>query len=262
MNLGLEGKTVLITGSTSGIGRETARHFLAEGARVVVNGPTDEETDRAVAELAGSGEVRGVAADLSTANGVAELAAAAQRQKPLDILVNNVGVYSVKPFEELTDEDWLDILNLNVMSAVRLCRSVLPAMLQRGSGAILNIASEAGVKPLPQLVHYSVSKTAMIGLTRGCAELTKGSQVRVNSVLPGPTWTEGVQRYFAGLAAADGRPLDEIVANYFRNEEPTSLIQRFIQPSEVAQLIVFISANQAMNGGAYRVEGGIIRSIL
>ena len=135
-------------------------------------------------------------------------------------------------------------------------------MLKRGTGSIVNLASEAGVKPLPQMVHYSVTKTAMIGLTRGMAELTKGTGVRVNSVLPGPTWTEGVEAYFGGLADQKGEPIEEIIDNYFKLDEPTSLIQRFVQPEEVARMIVTTAANPAANGAGYRIEGGIIRSIL
>jgi NAD(P)-dependent dehydrogenase (short-subunit alcohol dehydrogenase family) len=143
-----------------------------------------------------------------------------------------------------------------------MSRIFLPAMLKRGSGAIINMASEAAVKPLPQMVHYSVTKTAMLGLTRGMAELTKGTNIRVNSILPGPTWTEGVEAYFEGLAAQKGAPIDTIIDNYFEIDEPTSLIQRFVQPDEVARMIVTISASTASNGAAHRIEGGIVRNIL
>jgi NAD(P)-dependent dehydrogenase (short-subunit alcohol dehydrogenase family) len=262
MNLGLEGKKVLITGSSSGIGKATARHYLAEGAHVVVNGLTEEETAETVRDLAALGNVAGHAADLSTADGIAALAAFAMADGPVDVLVNNVGIFGVKAFAELTDDDWLGYININLMSAVRLSRIIMPTMLARDAGAIVSIASEAGVKPLAQMVHYSVTKTALIGLTRGLAEMTKGTRVHANSILPGPTWTEGVKRYFEGLAAADGRPLEEIVNDYFRKEEPTSLIQRFVEPDEVARLVLFVSTSLAMNGGAYRIEGGIIRSIL
>jgi len=262
MNLGIAGKLVLVTGSTSGIGKATAQQFLEEGARVIVNGLTAAETQAAVSDLKNYGSVEGIAADLSENAGVEEVAAFVERSGVPDTLVNNVGIFSVKPFAELTDDDWQRYLDVNLMSAVRLARHFLPKMLSRGHGAIINLASEAGVKPLPQMVHYSVTKTALIGLTRGLAEMTKGSRVRVNSILPGPTWTEGVEHYFDGLAKADGRPFSEIIGDYFHREEPTSLIQRFVRPDEVARLIVFTSANEAMNGGAYRVEGGIIRSIL
>jgi NAD(P)-dependent dehydrogenase (short-subunit alcohol dehydrogenase family) len=152
--------------------------------------------------------------------------------------------------------------NINVLSAVRMSRIFLPEMLERGTGSIINMASEAAVKPLPQMVHYSVTKTAILGLTRGMAELTKGTKVRVNSILPGPTWTEGVEAYFDGLANQKNEPLDKIVNNYFKFDEPTSLIQRFVQPDEVARMIVTISASTASNGAAHRIEGGIVRNIL
>lgn len=261
MDLHLEGKRVLVTGAGAGIGKATAQAFLDEGAQVIVNGLTEDEVAAAVRDLSASGAVTGCAADLSTGEGADALIAFADGDE-VDILVNNVGVFAVRPFEELSDEDWLSSFQTNVMSAVRMARGILPSMLRRGRGAIVNLASEAGVKPLPQMIHYSVTKTAMLGLSRGLAELTKGTAVRVNSVLPGPTWTDGVARYFEGLAAEKGEPIDEIIENYFRVDEPTSLIQRFVRPEEVARTIVTVSATEAANGGAYRVEGGLIRTIL
>lgn len=262
MDLGLSGKKVLITGSTSGIGRAIADVFLAEGAEVLIHGLTQAEVAETLHELRKAGKVSGFSADLSSMNGINTAIEYISQSKPLDILVNNAGIFGVKNFEILSEKDWLDTFNLNLFSITRLSQFLLPKMIDRGEGAIINIASEAGVKPLPQMIHYSVSKTALIGLTRGMAELTKGTRVRVNSVLPGPTWTEGVIKYFEGLQKADGRPISEIVSEYFLKEEPTSLIQRFVKPDEVARLVVFTAANEAMNGGAYRVEGGIIRSIL
>ncbi|WP_419908898.1 SDR family NAD(P)-dependent oxidoreductase [Hoeflea sp.] len=262
MDLGLKDKLVLVTGSGSGIGKATAKVFLEEGARVIVHGLTVQEVDACVAELSAIGEVTGRAGDLTNPSDAVDLCAFAQSRGAVDMLVNNVGIFSVKPFEDLTDEDWIRYFDINVLSAVRISRVILPAMLEQGSGSIVNLASEAGVKPLPQMVHYSVTKTAMLGLTRGMAELTKGTKVRVNSVLPGPTWTEGVKAYFDGLAEQKGEPLDDIVENYFRNDEPTSLIQRFVDANEVARTIVTVAANPAANGAAYRIEGGIVRSIL
>ncbi len=262
MDLGLKDKLVLVTGSGSGIGKATARTFLEEGARVVVHGLTAAEVDACVADLSEVGDVKGGAGDLTDPSDASALCELAQNCGPVDVLVNNVGIFSVKPFEELTDEEWMRYFDINVLTAVRMSRVLLPAMLKRGMGSIVNLASEAGVKPLPQMVHYSVTKTAMLGLTRGMAELTKGSGVRVNSVLPGPTWTEGVQSYFDGLAKQKCEPLDDIVESYFEKDEPTSLIQRFVQADEVARTIVTVAANPAANGAAYRVEGGIIRSIL
>ena len=262
MDLGLKDKLVLVTGSGSGIGKATAKTYLQEGARLIVHGLTEEEVAACVNDLSPLGEVTGIAADLTKQTDATALADFVRAQGEVDILVNNVGIFSVKPFEDLTDEDWMHYFNINVLSAVRMSRIFLPAMLKRGTGAIINMASEAAVKPLPQMVHYSVTKTAMLGLTRGMAELTKGTKVRVNSILPGPTWTEGVEAYFDGLADQKGEPLDTIIDNYFKSDEPTSLIQRFVQPDEVARMIVTISASTASNGAAHRIEGGIVRNIL
>ena len=262
MDLGLKDKLVLVTGSGSGIGKATAKTYLQEGARLIVHGLTEEEVAACVDDLSPLGEVTGIAADLTKQTDATALADFARAQGEVDILVNNVGIFSVKPFEDLMDEDWMHYFNINVLSAVRMSRIFLPAMLKRGTGAIINMASEAAVKPLPQMVHYSVTKTAMLGLTRGMAELTKGTKVRVNSILPGPTWTEGVEAYFDGLADQKGEPLDAIIDNYFKSDEPTSLIQRFVQPDEVARMIVTISASTASNGAAHRIEGGIVRNIL
>ena len=262
MDLGLRDKLVLITGSGSGIGKATAKMYLQEGARLIVHGLTSAEVSSCVAELSTLGPVKGIAADLTNSDNAARLADFAREQGEVDVLVNNVGIFSVKPFEDLTDDDWMHYFNINVMSAVRMSRIFLPAMLKRGGGSIINMASEAAVKPLPQMVHYSVTKTAILALTRGMAELTKGTKVRVNSILPGPTWTEGVEAYFDGLAEQKGEPLDTIVNNYFRSDEPTSLIQRFVQPDEVARMIVTISASTASNGAAHKIEGGIVRNIL
>lgn len=262
MDLGLKDQRVLVTGSASGIGKATAQSFLEEGAKVIVHGLTETEVDACVRELSPLGEVVGMAADLTVLDQANALCTFAQSQGEVDVLVNNVGVFSVKAFEDLTDADWMQYFDINVLSAVRMSRVFLPEMLKRGTGSIVNLASEAAVKPLPQMIHYSVTKTAMLGLTRGMAELTKGTAVRVNSVLPGPTWTEGVEAYFDGLAAQKGEPLAEIIENYFKSDEPTSLIQRFVQADEVARTIVTVAANKAMNGGAHKVEGGIVRSIL
>ncbi|WP_120497575.1 SDR family NAD(P)-dependent oxidoreductase [Kiloniella sp. EL199] len=262
MDLGLKDKLVLVTGSGSGIGKATAKVYLEENARVIVHGLTEAEVSACVDDLSVLGKVEGIAADLTKAADAEALANFAQARGTVDVLVNNVGIFSVKPFEELTDDDWMRYFNINVLSAVRMSRILLPTMLKRGEGAIINMASEAAVKPLPQMVHYSVTKTAMLGLTRGMAELTKGTKVRINSILPGPTWTEGVEAYFDGLADQKGEPLDTIVDNYFKADEPTSLIQRFVQPDEVARMIVTISASTASNGAAHRIEGGIVRNIL
>lgn len=262
MRLSIENKLVLVTGSTSGIGKAIARGFLEEGARVIINGLTHEEIQATVEDLRQQGDVVGVVANVGTAEGAEHLIQETSKIGSLDVLINNVGIFQAKPFEEITDAEWQTYFNVNVMSAVRLSRRILPAMIARNSGKIIIIASEAGVKPHPQMIHYSVTKTALIGLARGMAELTKGTRVAVNSVLPGPTWTDGVQKYFEELATEQGRTVEELTQNFFKIEEPSSLIQRFIRVEEIVEAVLYMSASSAINGSAMRVEGGIIRSIL
>ncbi|MNC45379.1 D-beta-hydroxybutyrate dehydrogenase [compost metagenome] len=182
----------------------------------------------------------------------------------MDVLVNNTGVFEVKPFVEVTDEEWLDYYQTNVLSAVRLSRAFLPGMMERNWGRIINLASEAGIKPYPELVPYGVSKTSLITFSRGLAELARGTGVTVNSVLPGPTWTEGFAKFITDLAVEKGQELDSFIREYFQDSTPTSLIQRFATVEEVADTIVFLSSVNAaaINGNAQRVEGGIIQSIL
>lgn len=262
MDLQLKEKLVLVTGSTAGIGKAIARAYAREGARVIVNGRSAAKVQEVVAELGTEASpVTGIAADVGTAEGAERLYREAEAFGALDILVNNVGIFEVKEFSQTTDEDWLHYYNVNVLSAVRLARLALPAMLDRNRGSIVLMASEAGVKPLPQMIHYSVTKTALISLARGLAELTKGTGVTVNSILAGPTRTEGVDNYFTGLAQQKGEPADQIIRDYFRKDEPTSLIQRFVDVEEVAKAVLFVSTTPAINGAAQRVEGGIIRSI-
>ena len=199
--------------------------------------------------------------DLAIAEGANQVLEQLETFAPIEILINNAGIFSVEDFFKLEDEAWLQYYQTNVMSMVRLCRALMPGMLERDSGTIINVASEAAIKPLPQMIHYSMTKTAMISISRGLAELTKGSVVRVNSLLPGPTWTDGVESYFDGLAQQEGRPLQEVLDNYFEEHEPTSLIQRFATVEEVSDAAIFLAQNGAVNGSALRVEGGIIRSI-
>ena len=204
---------------------------------------------------------RAVWGDLANDGGANQVLEQLETFAPIEILINNAGIFSVEDFFKLEDEVWLQYYQTNVMSMVRLCRALMPGMLERDSGTIINVASEAAIKPLPQMIHYSMTKTAMISISRGLAELTKGSAVRVNSLLPGPTWTDGVESYFDGLAQQEGRPLQEVLDNYFEEHEPTSLIQRFATVEEVSDAALFLARNGAVNGSALRVEGGIIRSI-
>ena len=248
----------LVTGSTKGIGKAIATALVAEGSRVVVHGREQAATRAVCAELGAYAAVNG---DLATAEGTAQVLKQLAAIDDVEVLVNNAGIFSVEDFFAIDDEEWLRYHQTNVLSAVRLCRALLPGMLERNWGRVINLASEAGIKPVPQMIHYSVSKTSLIGLSRGLAELTKGTNVTVNSILPGPTWTEGVEQYFDGLAGEEGRPVEEVLESYFREHEPNSLIQRFVTVDEVADATVFVAGNGAVNGSSLRVEGGIVRAI-
>lgn len=248
----------LITGSTKGIGAAIASAFVDKQAQVVVHG-RDREEAQAVKESIGA--CSSVYGDLGTAEGCGAVLEQLSKLGAIDILVNNAGIFGPEDFFRISDEEWLRYFQVNIMSSVRLCRALMPSMLDNNWGRIINVASEAAIKPLPQMIHYSMTKTALVSVARGLAELTKGSRVTVNSVLPGPTWTSGVEAYFDGLAVEEGKPAQELIENYFAEHEPTSLIQRFITVEEVAQATVFLAMNGAVNGSAQRVEGGIVRSI-
>ena len=256
--LAIETKLTLVTGSTKGIGKAVAEAFVDSGARVVVHGRDGDEVKQIAKSIGAYSSVDG---DLGTAEGCDKVLEQLEKLGAVDILINNAGIFGVHDFFEIDDAEWLRYFQVNIMSAVRLCRALMPAMLENNWGRVINVASESAIKPLPQMIHYSMTKTSVVSLARGMAELTKGSRVTVNSVLPGPTWTAGVESYFEGLAADEGKPAKELIDNYFAQHEPTSLIQRFVDVKEVAQAVVFLATNGAVNGSAQRVEGGIIRSI-
>ncbi|OBZ17722.1 SDR family NAD(P)-dependent oxidoreductase [Bacillus sp. FJAT-26390] len=264
MQLNLKDKLVLVTGSTAGIGKGTAISFLKEGAKVIINGRSDEHVERTVQELSALGNVYGIRADVSKQEDCVELVNKVNNLGDLDVLVNNTGVFTVKPFFDVTDEEWMDYYQINVMSAVRMSRAFLPKMIERNTGRIINLASEAGIKPYPELIAYGVSKTSLVTLSRGLAEVAKGTNVTVNSVLPGPTWTEGFSTFILELARENGKDLDTFIKDYFEKDQPSSLIQRYATVEEVADTIVFLASDKAsaINGAAQRVEGGIIQSIL
>lgn len=263
MDLGIKGRLALVTGSTMGIGRAIAEALAAEGARVIVNGRKERSVDEAVAALARLGEAHGVAADLMTAEGASQLADAAARIGPVDILVNNVGYFEVKPFAGISDRDWLDMFELNVMSGVRLTRALFPGMLERNWGRVVFIASEQSVKPNPDMLHYAMSKTAQVSIARGLAELTRGTRVTVNSVLVAPTWSEGVEVFLEKMAPTAGKTVAEMRAAYFEGPGRSSLLQRWAEPAEVAAQVAFLCSERAaaVNGAAQRVDGGIVRSL-
>jgi NAD(P)-dependent dehydrogenase (short-subunit alcohol dehydrogenase family) len=257
MDLQLKGKRALVTGSTAGIGLAIAQELAREGASVVVNGRTRERVDEAVQKVPGS---TGVAADAGTAEGVAKMVAAAP---DLDILVNNVGIFAAVPFEQIDDQQWLRIFEVNVLSGVRLSRHHLPRMLQRNFGRILFISSESGLQIPVEMVHYGVTKTAQLALARGLAEATRGTRVTVNAILPGPTRSEGVADFVSGLAAQQNKSAQEVERDFFLHARPTSLLQRFEDPAEIAAFVAFVASplSSGINGAALRVDGGVVRSI-
>jgi NAD(P)-dependent dehydrogenase (short-subunit alcohol dehydrogenase family) len=264
MDLQLEGKTALVTGSTLGIGFAIAAALAQEGAQVIVNGRSRERVDAAVARLgaiAGHDGHSGIVADLGTAEGNA---AAIEQHPNVDILVNNVGIFAPRPFAEIGDGEWQEMLEVNLMSGVRLSRHHLPKMLERNWGRIVFISSESGVQIPAEMVHYGVSKTAQIGLARGLAELTAGTGVTVNSVLPGPTWSEGVSVFVGEVGKSRGMDAAAMEKEFFTSMRPSSLLKRFAKPEETAAVVAFVCSPlaSAVNGAAVRSEGGVVRAIL
>ena len=263
MDLGINGKLALITGSTQGIGRAIAEALLAEGASVIVNGRKEASVRDTVAQLSRRGAAHGVAADMATPEGARTVLDAAARIGPLDILVNNVGYFEVKPFADISDQNWTDMFELNVMSGVRLARALLPGMLKRDWGRIVFIASDQSAKPNLDMAHYAMSKAAQVSISRSLAELTKGTRVTVNSALVAPTWSEGVEVFLRQIAPGLGKTVDEMRTAYFETTGVSSLLQRWATPQEIAAQIVFLCSERAsaINGAAQRVDGGIVRSL-
>jgi NAD(P)-dependent dehydrogenase (short-subunit alcohol dehydrogenase family) len=263
MKIDLSGITALVTGSTSGIGHAIARGLAAAGASVVINGRTQAKVDAAVTAVAQAvprSSPRGVAADVSTADGCARLIEAVP---DVDILINNAGIFEPKDFFQTPDADWVRFFEVNMMSGVRLSRAYMPGMLTRNWGRIVFISSESALQIPSEMIHYGVTKTAQLGLSRGLAELTAGTGVTVNAVLPGPTMSEGVETFVADLARQNGQSEKEAASQFIRQHRATSLLQRFASVDEIANMVVYVSSRQASatNGAALRVEGGIVRTI-
>lgn len=259
MDLKLNGKLALVTGSTAGIGHAIATALAREGAKVIVNGRTQSAVDKAASEIktATSGEVVGFAGDLSTA----DAADALFKQYPnVEILVNNLGIFEPKPFEEIPDADWLRFFDVNVLSGIRLSRMYLPAMKQADWGRIIFISSESAIQIPAEMVHYGMTKTAQIAVSRGLAETVAGTGITVNSILPGPTKTRGVVDFVDALST-DGQTFEEFEKEFFEKVRPTSLIKRFASPEEVASLVAYIASPlaSATTGAALRVEGGVLK---
>ncbi len=268
MDLQLRGKLALVTGSTAGIGLAVAKGLFREGASVVVNGRTIGRVEEAVATVRsgghgdgdGDGKVSGIAADLSSAEGVNLLV---QRLPEVDILVNNLGIFEPRPFEAIPDEDWLRFFETNVLSGVRLTRRFLPAMRRKDWGRIVFVSSESGLQIPAEMVHYGMTKTAQLAIARGVAESVAGTGITVNSVLPGPTESEGVAQFVADLARQRGVERSVVEAEFFQTARPTSLLKRFATVEEVANMIVYVCSPlaSATNGAALRVDGGVVRAI-
>src|SRR5579863_522046 len=261
MKIDLSGKTALVTGSTLGIGRAIAKGLAASGADVVINGRTQDQVDAAVSKLEGiGGRVWGIAADVSTAAGCNALV---KELPKVDILVNNAGIFEPKDFFEIPDTDWTRFFEINVMSGVRLSRAYLQGMLKRNWGRIVFISSESALNIPTEMIHYGTTKTAQLAISRGLAKLTRGTGVTVNSVLPGPTMSEGVEGFVKDLAKQNGQSEAEAAGQFVKQHRPGSLLQRFASVDEIANMVVYVSSKEASatNGAALRAEGGIIDTI-
>jgi len=263
MDLGLSGKRALVTGSTAGIGLATARALANEGAHVTVNGRTEARVGDAVDQLRGrlpKGTVDGIAADLSSGAGCR---AVIGHLPDVDVLVNNLGIFEAKPFEEIPDEDWIRFFETNVLSGIRLARHYVRGMRSRNWGRIVFVSSESALQIPTEMIHYGMTKTAQLAVSRGLAETLAGTGVTVNSVLPGPTASEGVGQFVAEMAASRGLDAATMEREFFATARPSSVLRRFATPDEVAAMITYICSVQASatTGAALRVDGGVVRAI-
>jgi NAD(P)-dependent dehydrogenase (short-subunit alcohol dehydrogenase family) len=261
VDLELKGKTALISGSTAGIGRAIATTLAREGARTIVNGRSQAAVDAAVGEIRSTtgGDVLGFAGDLSEAS-IAQ--ALARRHPGVEILVNNLGIFEPKPFEDIPDEDWRRFFDVNVLSGVRLARLYLPAMKRANWGRIIFISSESAVQIPAEMIHYGMTKTAQLAVSRGLAEALAGTRITVNCVLPGPTKSRGVEDFVDALAKSEGKSFAEFEKEFFKKVRPTSLIKRFASPEETASLVAYVASPlaSATTGAALRADGGVIKS--
>jgi NAD(P)-dependent dehydrogenase (short-subunit alcohol dehydrogenase family) len=263
MKIDLAGKTALVTGSTSGIGHAIAKGLAAAGAEVTVNGRTRAKIDGAVSAIKKAvpgAKVHGVAASVSTVQGCNTIVTALPE---VDILINNAGIFEPKDFFETPDEDWSRFFEVNVMSGVRLSRAYMMGMLKRNWGRIVFISSESALNVPKEMIHYGMTKTAQLAVSRGLAEMTKGTAVTVNSVFPGPTMSEGVETFVKELARQNGQSVEEAASQFVKQFRPTSLLQRFATPEEIANMVIYVASKEASatNGAALRAEGGIVNFI-
>ena len=259
MDYNLEGKLAFITGSTKGIGKATAALLLREGAEVIIHGRTRDSVERAKEDLPSAHTVYG---DLHKKGEVEKIVEDVKNIGAVQILVNNAGIYEPKAFQDITDEDWLRFFEVNVMSGVRFSRALLPPMLLLNWGRIIFVSSESAINIPKEMIHYGTTKTAQLAVSRGLAELTKGTEVTVNTVAPGPTASEGVIDFVKGVAASEGKDQKAVEEDFFKTVRPTSLLQRFQDPMEIAQTIVFLASplSSAINGAVLRADGGVVKS--
>jgi NAD(P)-dependent dehydrogenase (short-subunit alcohol dehydrogenase family) len=263
MNLGLQGKIAVVSGSTAGIGLAIAVALAAEGARVIINGRTEDRVNAAlgkIRERVPNADLRGVAADLGSASGVETFL---KKAPDADVLINNVGIFDPKPFLEIPDAEWLHFFEVNVLSGVRLTRKYLPGMLKKNWGRVIFISSESAQQPPPEMIHYGMTKTAQVSISRGLAESVAGTGVTVNSVLVGPTESEGVGTFLDSLAKQQSLSKADMEKMFFEKGRPSSLLKRFETPDEVAAVVAFVAGAQGLviNGAAVRADGGVIRSV-
>lgn len=269
MDLHLAKKTALVSGSTAGIGLAIAKGLAEAGATVYVNGRTEERVQQAVQEISeqlgikkgAKSKVLGIAADLGTAEGCVEVFSQLPR---VDILINNLGIFEVKQFAQIDDRDWVRFFEVNVLSGVRLSRAYLPGMLEKNWGRIVFISSESAVQIPVEMIHYGMTKTAQLAIARGLAESVAGTNITVNSVLAGPTRSEGVLTFLEQMAKQKKVSEEQVEKEFFQQVRPTSLIKRFATPEEVAAMVVYLAGEKASatTGSALRADGGVIRSIL
>ncbi len=259
MDYNLEGKLAFITGSTKGIGKAPAALLLREGAEVIIHGRTRDSVERAKEDLPSAHTVYG---DLHKKGEVEKIVEDVKNIGTVQILVNNAGIYEPKAFQDITDEDWLRFFEVNVMSGVRFSRALLPPMLLLNWGRIIFVSSESAINIPKEMIHYGTTKTAQLAVSRGLAELTKGTEVTVNTVAPGPTASEGVIDFVKGVAASEGKDQKAVEEDFFKTVRPTSLLQRFQDPMEIAQTIVFLASplSSAINGAVLRADGGVVKS--
>jgi NAD(P)-dependent dehydrogenase (short-subunit alcohol dehydrogenase family) len=262
MDLKLNGKIALVTGSTAGIGYAIAKSLANEGVELYINGRDKNKIDAVIEKLkgeTGNSNIKGIAADFSNAQQVESLI---QQLPEVDILVNNIGIFEPKEFRDITDADWERFYEVNVLSGVKLSRAYLDKMISKNWGRIIFISSESGLQIPAEMIHYGMTKTAQIAVARGLAELTVGTGVTVNSVLPGPTLSEGVGDFMTALAESKGLSDTEMEKEFFTSMRPTSIIKRFITPDEIANLVTFVASplSSATNGASLRADGGVIKT--